>query len=844
MKLQYLGDSRDAFKWDILHWICANSSPCFGELVYVPMLTPDIRNSPQGKTSPLKFDCSNFISKFVSSLRKKPRSLERVKSLGATEQGASPFRVSLFSPYEFIGSGKQRARYWDGFKPEQFENAVVFFDPDNGFETVTCDGTKWVRHSELEDFLSRLPDTSVAVVYQHRPMRKWVEVFADLTVRMGYAHTAIAAYEGNLAFVALANNASAGSRVRAVIENYANAPRKHPNVRVAVLRDALSLTHKWATPSPPSPLPKGAREELKLQPKVSVLTNITTTPAWRVLAAHAETLRGRHLRQMFAADPGRTARLKLEQDGILADFSRQRLTPETMTLLHALAREAEMSGWIARLFSGERINLSENRAALHMALRGAEGDVFCIDGRNVMPQVLAERARLRAFCANVHESRWRGYTDESITDVVNIGIGGSDLGPRMAVQALAAAAKPGLRLHFVSNIDAADLAMTLRGLDPARTLFIVASKTFTTQETLANAHSAKQWLLRAGVLNMGQTMFKLCYGAEFAPEMFSDSLEETQNKIVARHFAAISTNVSAAKEFGIPETNVFPFWDWVGGRYSPWSAIGLPLALAIGMDNFEQLLAGARAMDRHFREAPPETNLPLTLALLDLWNTDFLGAETRAVLPYSRSLALLPPYLQQLEMESNGKAIDRNGRKLACASAPIVWGGPGSDTQHSFFQLLHQGGRLVPCEFIAMARPDFDLPGHHDKLLANCFAQSETLAYGRNTEEARADLAAAGRAENDIAALLPHKVFPGNQPSTTLLLPRLDATTLGMLLALYEHKVFALGVLWGLNSFDQWGVELGKQLAARLLPIIEGNNTTTATDPTTRQLIDYIRKRD
>jgi glucose-6-phosphate isomerase len=421
------------------------------------------------------------------------------------------------------------------------------------------------------------------------------------------------------------------------------------------------------------------------------------------------------------------------------------------------------------------------------------------------PEVRSVLGRMQQFCENIHNGSWRGFAGEHITDIVNIGIGGSDLGPRMAVKALSAHQLPDINVHFVANVDGADIAPLLGRLNPRTTLFIVASKTFTTLETLTNARTARDWILAAA-------------GREGA---------------IALHFVAISTNLELTAAFGIPADNVFEFWDWVGGRFSLWSAIGLSLALAVGWRQFKQLLAGAHAMDRHFINAPPSENLPLTLALLSVWNTDFLGASTAAMLPYSQSLSLLPAYLQQLEMESNGKQIDRDGQPVGVATSPILWGEAGTNGQHSFYQLFHQGGRMIPSDFIALRSADFPLPGHHVSLLANCLAQSAALAFGQTAEEARA----AGVPEK----LVPYKTFPGNQPSSTLILPALDPYTLGQLLALFEHKVFCLGVLWNLNSFDQWGVELGKHLATQVTPLLEGGGDTSAFDASTRGLIAALR---
>ncbi|HZV55010.1 MAG TPA: glucose-6-phosphate isomerase [Rhodocyclaceae bacterium] len=534
---------------------------------------------------------------------------------------------------------------------------------------------------------------------------------------------------------------------------------------------------------------------------------------WQTLAAHGERARNTHLRDLFAADPQRFSRFSLEQGGLLLDFSKQRLTPETLNALHGLWWAADVAGWIARLRAGEAINHTEGRSVLHHALRHQGTRPILQNGHDVMPLVRAVLEQMRRFCDAIHSGEWRGATGEQILDVVNIGIGGSDLGPKMATEALAAHRIPHLKVHYVSNLDGAHLATTLAGLSPRTTLFVIASKTFTTQETMQNAASARRWLVEA----LGEAA-------------------------VRRHFVAVSTNLSEVTTFGIDPDNAFAFWDWVGGRFSVWSAIGLPVALAVGFENFQRFLAGAAAMDAHFFEAPAERNLPFTLALLDVWNTDFLGVESRACLPYSQSLELLPRYLQQLEMESNGKRAGRDGHDPGCPTSPVIWGEAGTNGQHAFYQLLHQGGRLIPCDFIVCRDPDFPLPGHHEKLLANCFAQAEALMRGKTADEARAEMETARVPEAVIDRLLPYKVFPGNQPSTTLLLPRLDPYNLGQLIALFEHKVFALGAIWNLNSYDQWGVEYGKQLANRLLPIIEGRAAADGLDSSTAGLLAYCRR--
>ncbi|MDD2884254.1 MAG: glucose-6-phosphate isomerase [Dechloromonas sp.] len=525
--------------------------------------------------------------------------------------------------------------------------------------------------------------------------------------------------------------------------------------------------------------------------------SLPQTPAWQALENHAQQMRPRHLRDLFASDPERFTQLSLTHGKILLDYAKQRVTPDTLQLLHQLAVQADWQGWCQRMQTGEAINHTEQRAVLHITLRA--GDAAPAEVQDIL-------RRMADFCQQIHTGLWRGHTGERITDIVNIGIGGSDLGPRMVVHALASVEQPDIRVHFVSNLDSADLATTLSRLDPRSTLFIVASKTFTTLETLTNARTARAWLLAT-------------LGDEQA---------------VARHFVAASSNLTETAAFGIPAANVFSFRDWVGGRFSLWSAIGLPIALAIGFGNFTALLAGARDIDQHFFNTPAEHNLPLTLALLALWNTNFLGAHSHGVFPYSHSLRLLPAHLQQLEMESNGKRTNRQGIAVDYPTNPILWGEAGTNGQHSFFQLLHQGSNLVASDFIALGQSDFPLPGHHSSLLANCLAQSSALAFGQTAEEA----AAAGIPP----ALVPYRTFPGNQPSTTLLLPELTPFTLGQLIALYEHKVFCLGILWNLNAFDQWGVELGKQLAGRLAPCVRADGDCSTLDPSTRGLIEHLRQ--
>ncbi len=543
---------------------------------------------------------------------------------------------------------------------------------------------------------------------------------------------------------------------------------------------------------------------------------ITNAPAWRELVEHHKSVAQSHLRDWFTADPERFSRLSFEFEGVLLDFSKQRVDQRTLELLLDLTKTADLECWRDRLFDGEKINFSEDRAVLHPALRYLKTGPFPTPETDVMPEVRQVRARMRLFSDQVRAGLWRGFSGEAIRDVVNIGIGGSDLGPKMVVRALGAFQRTGMRMHFVSNLDSAHLAPLLDSLDPRSTLFVVASKTFSTQETMINAHTARDWLCAAAG---GQA-----------------------ERALAQHFVAVTADEGRARAFGLPLNNVFRIWDWVGGRYSLWSAVGLPIALAIGMNGFERLLAGAQAMDRHFQDAPLAENLPVLMALIGVWNTNFLGAETSAILPYNESLRFLPSFLQQLEMESNGKTVGWDGRPLSCKANPIVWGEIGSNGQHAFFQLLHQGGWMVPSDFIASAQSDFPLPGHQAPLMANCLAQSAALAFGKTEAEARTELDAAGVPADQMGALLPHKVFAGNQPSTTIILPRIDAYHLGLLLAMYEHKVFVQGVIWGINSFDQWGVELGKQLAGRLLPALKGETGTEGLDQSTSALISWCRE--
>ena len=515
------------------------------------------------------------------------------------------------------------------------------------------------------------------------------------------------------------------------------------------------------------------------------------------------------MRDLFDDDPDRSRRFSLEACGIFLDYSKNLVTDETLGHLLALAGAADLTTWRDSLLRGDKVNNTEDRAVLHMALRNVGSRSYRVDGDDVMPGIRAVLDRMRAFSDEVRSGRWLGYTGQRITDVVSIGIGGSSLGPKMACEALHPYRQGGPRVHFVSNVDGAQLVQVLAELDAATTLFVVASKTFTTQETIANAESARAWCLA--------------------------SLH--RDEAVAHHFVAVSTNAEAVAAFGIDTRNMFEFWDWVGGRYSLWSAIGLPIALAVGMEQFEEVLAGACDMDEHFITAPSERNIPVVLALLGIWYNNFGGADTQAIIPYDQNLQFLPTYLQQLDMESNGKRVTRDGEMVDYQTGPVIWGQPGTDAQHSFFQLIHQGTRLIPTDFILPMRSHHPLEGHHDKLVANCFAQAQALMRGRTEEEARAELAAGGMPSDGIERLVRHRVFPGNRPSNMIVVDQLTPRVLGALVAMYEHKVFVQGVVWGIDSFDQWGVELGKQLAASILSDFRQAKGLPRVDSSTAGLI-------
>ena len=538
----------------------------------------------------------------------------------------------------------------------------------------------------------------------------------------------------------------------------------------------------------------------------------TQAPAWKALRSHHDEVADAQMRDLFRDDPDRASRFSLTLGDLLFDFSKNRITDRTLSLLIQLCEECGVRDWIGRMFSGDAINETEGRAVLHTALRNRSDRPVSVAGVDVMPDVRRVLEHMRDFTASVRDGTWVGHTDRAITDVVNIGIGGSDLGPVMVTEALRPYWKQGLRAHFVSNVDGTHLSEVLRQVQPETTLFVVASKTFTTQETLANARSARRWLVE----NLGS------------------------EDAVAKHFVALSTNRDAVVEFGIDPVNMFEFWDWVGGRYSLWSAIGLSIVTVIGMDHFEELLGGAFEADEHFRTAPLNENIPVVMAMLGVWYHNFFGAPSHAVLPYDQYLHRFPAYLQQADMESNGKSASRDGALIRdYTTGPIVWGEPGTNGQHAFFQLLHQGTHLVPCDFIVAAQSHNPIGEHHDILVANCIAQAEAMMRGKTADEARAELEAAGLPEERVAALVPHKTFAGNRPSNTFMMDKLTPRALGRLIALYEHKIFVQGVVWNIYSFDQWGVELGKQLAKVILPELSGAGGDH--DGSTEQLIRYYR---
>jgi glucose-6-phosphate isomerase len=542
------------------------------------------------------------------------------------------------------------------------------------------------------------------------------------------------------------------------------------------------------------------------------MSKLTESPAWKALAAHRVAMEGAHIRALFERDPHRHEAFSLRFEDLLFDYSKHRITGETMHRLFDLAQEAGVRQFVDRMFAGERINITEGRPVLHVALRNRSGRPIVVDGRDVMPDVNAVLAKMRRFTDRVRSGEWRGHTGEAITDIVNIGIGGSDLGPVMVTEALRPFWKHGLRAHFVSNIDGTHLVETLARCRPESTLFTVASKTFTTQETITNALSARAWLLEA----LGD------------------------RAAVAAHFVALSTNAREVAAFGIDTDNMFEFWDWVGGRYSLWSAIGLSIALVIGMDSFEELLAGAHDIDEHFRTAPLDRNIPVVMALLGVWYHNFWGAESHAILPYDQYLHRFAAYFQQGDMESNGKGVDRQGRPIAdYTTGPVIWGEPGTNGQHAFYQLIHQGTRLIPSDFIAPIESHNPIGRHHDILIANFLAQTEALMRGKTADEVRAELASKGiTGREDLVA---HRTFAGNRPTSSILFTRLVPRTLGRLIALYEHKIAVQGAIWNINSFDQWGVELGKQLASAILAELDDDADATGHDGSTNALINLYK---
>ena len=542
--------------------------------------------------------------------------------------------------------------------------------------------------------------------------------------------------------------------------------------------------------------------------------NPTNTHAWKSLKAHKAELSNTTIQDLFKQEKNRFDDYSLTfNNQILVDFSKNNINQTTLSHLRQLAQECALDSAKEAMFIGEKINRTENRAVLHTALRNRANTPVLVDGKDVMPEVNAVLAKMKDFCHRIISGEWKGYTGKAITDVVNIGIGGSDLGPYMVTEALRPY-KNHLNMHFVSNVDGTHIAETLKKVNPETTLFLVASKTFTTQETMTNAQSARDWLLKAA----------------------------KDESVVAKHFAALSTNAKDVEKFGIDTNNMFEFWDWVGGRYSLWSAIGLSIALSIGFENFEELLNGAHEMDKHFRSAPIEKNIPTTLALVGLWNTNFLGAQTEAILPYDQYLHRFAAYFQQGNMESNGKYVDRDGNVINhYQTGPIIWGEPGTNGQHAFYQLIHQGTTFIPCDFIAPAQSHNPLADHHNKLLSNFFAQTEALAFGKTKEEVEAEFVKAGKSLDDVKNIVPFKVFTGNKPTNSILVQKITPFTLGALIAMYEHKIFVQGVIFNIFSFDQWGVELGKQLANRILPELTDSEKVTSHDSSTNGLINQFK---
>jgi len=544
------------------------------------------------------------------------------------------------------------------------------------------------------------------------------------------------------------------------------------------------------------------------------MTQPSCLPAWQLLERHHREISDLHMRDLFAEDPRRFERFSLRLDDLLFDYSKNRITDQTVTLLLNLARQAGLEEKIAAMFRGDKINVTENRAVLHVVLRNRSNRPIFVDGKDVMSDVNRVLEQMRRFSELVRSGEWRGCTSKAITDVVNIGIGGSDLGPKMVVQALSPYMQPRLRVHFVSNVDEADLLKNLNGLNPETTLFCVSSKTFTTQETMTNARSAREWFLA----------------------------KTNDEAAIAKHFVAVSTNAEKVAEFGIDTANMFEFWDWVGGRYSLWSAIGLPIALAVGMDAFEALLAGAHKVDEHFRSQPVERNIPVIMGLLGIWYANFFGAESYAILPYDQYLEELPAHLQQVDMESNGKMVDIKGNSIDYSTGPIIFGQPGTNGQHAFYQLIHQSRKLIPCDFLAAAQSHHGLGRHHEILISNFLAQPEALMRGKTFDEAKAELEAGGITGGQLTELAAAKTFPGNKPSNSILYQKLSPETLGSLIAIYEHKVFVQGAIWDINSFDQMGVELGKRLARAILSELADDSMVSSHDASTNGLINHYKQ--
>ncbi len=542
--------------------------------------------------------------------------------------------------------------------------------------------------------------------------------------------------------------------------------------------------------------------------------NPTQTPAWGKLQSHFQQMQTVRMKDLFAEDSQRFDHFSIRFEDILLDFSKNIIRQDTLDMLHELARDVKLKEAMEAMFTGEQINQTEGRSVLHIALRNRSNTPIKVDGKDVMPEVNEVLNKMEQFSGQIISGAWKGYTSKAISDIVNIGIGGSDLGPVMVTEALKSYSKPNIHVHFVSNVDGTHIVETLKDLDPETTLFIVASKTFTTQETMTNAQSAKDWFLK----------------------------KANDQEAVKKHFVALSTNQEEVTKFGIDAQNMFGFWDWVGGRYSLWSAIGLSIACSIGFENFIKLLEGAHAMDQHFRTAPFEQNLPITLALIGIWYNNFFGAQTEAILPYDQYMHRFPAYFQQGNMESNGKYVDRNGHLVDYQTGPIIWGEPGTNGQHAFYQLIHQGTKLIPCDFLAPAISLNPIGDHHPKLLANFFAQTEALMMGKTEEEAAEELKAQGQSDEKVKWLAPFKTFQGNKPTNSILFKKLTPETLGSLIAMYEHKIFVQGIIWNIFSFDQWGVELGKQLAKKILPELSGNKAVTSHDVSTNGLINAYKE--